>query len=267
MGTLFDIRSGKDIGSEHTFLLEVGTHFCLAGFFSKSSKTIDRLRYVQFEETDDPDVLSLFAGELENTPVQAAVVCSAFPESLLVPNKFFTDDELLLNAVYADSGAPRLHDRIAEWQLTNSYTVPRRLHDAVQSLFPSVQFFHAHTPALKIYNGYIADNQLSVHFTEASFRVLLKKESAVYLAQTYAYKTPHDVLYYLLKICSAFDLSQQSVCVILSGLIEKASRLFAEIEQYFSNVHFAHPPEISVPGNEHPHHFFTSLYNLASCAS
>jgi hypothetical protein len=73
------------------------------------------------------------------------------------------------------------------------------------------------------------------------------------------------VAYYLLKICYAFELSQQEVYLILSGLVEKSSNLFAELQQYFAHIHFAQRPEISLPQTSHPHHYFTSLYNLAAC--
>ena len=173
----------------------------------------------------------------------------------------------MLKAVYGPSAKAYLHDNVPEWQLTNLYAMPVAFHKALQASFSSLQFFHAYTPAIKIYNGYIADNQLNVHFTPQHFRVLFKKDSSIQLAQTYAYKTPLDVVYYLLKICYEFGLSQQELHVILSGLIEKDSAMFTELHQYFANVHFAHPPEITLPDDSHPYHFFTSLYNLASCAS
>ena len=122
--------------------------------------------------------------------------------------------------------------------MVNIYSMPSVFRDQMQQTFSSVQYLHAYTTAIKLYNGYLADNQLSVHFTPNHFRVLLKKDSAIQLAQTYFYATPLDVIYYLLKICYEFELDQASVSIILSGLVEKASNLYAELEQYFSKTSF-----------------------------
>jgi hypothetical protein len=195
------------------------------------------------------------------------VVCAAFPQAILFPHKYFKRDYSALKAVYDLPAQAYFYDSIEEWQMVNAYAVPESIYDSLTDAFAKVQFIHCYTPAIKVYNGFVADNQLSVHFTGRYFRVLLKKEMAVQLVQTYAYKTPLDVVYYLLKICREFAVSQADVYLILSGLVEKESTLYAEVRQYFGQVHFAQQPVIKLPQSPHPHHFFTSLYNLAACVS
>ncbi|GAA4734012.1 hypothetical protein GCM10023229_10170 [Flavisolibacter ginsenosidimutans] len=265
--TLFNTEPVREIGSEHALLLEAGNDFCCYVYWHKADNKIDGLKYLSFDETETERRLLEIINELQNKRVGNAVVCAAFSQALLVPNKFFKQDYSMLDAVYSQAGQTYFHDAIPEWQLVNAYSVPAGFNQAVQSAFTSVQFLHAYTPTIKIYNGYIADNQLLVHFTTQHFRVLLKKDSAVHLAQTYAYKTPLDVVYYLLKVCYEFGMAQQNVYLILSGLIEKDSNLVTELQQYFINLHFANPPEISLSDDTYPHHFFTSLFNLAACVS
>lgn len=267
MKTLFNLQSGNEIGSEHTLLLEAGNDYCCQAYLNKADNVIDGLRFYTFDETEAESALAELLADVKKTAVQNAVVCSAFSQALLVPNKFFNDDYSVLDDLYGQPAQAYFHDAIPEWQLTNLYAMPAAFQQALQDSFSSLLYFHAYTPVIKIYNGYIADNQITVHFTPQHFRVLFKKDSAIQLAQTYAYKTPLDVVYYLLKICYEFGVNQQDLHLVLSGLIEKDSSLFTELHQYFSNVHFAHPPEIKLPDDSHPSHFFTSLYNLASCAS
>jgi hypothetical protein len=76
-----------------------------------------------------------------------------------------------------------------------------------------------------------------------------------------------DVVYYLLKICYELNLDQSETYVVVSGLIDKDSALYNELHNYFLNLHFAQAPSYSLPQNEHPHYYFTSLYNLAACVS
>ena len=113
----------------------------------------------------------------------------------------------------------------------------------------------------------MAENQLSVDFGSNYFRVLVKSGGQIKLIQTYQYKTPLDVVYFLLKICYEFNLDQTEVHLILSGLLEKNSSLYHELQNYFLHVHFVHAPGFRLPEEEYPQHFFTSLYNLAACAS
>ena len=265
--TLFDIRSEKETGTEHSLLLEIGKDYCSYAVWHKPSHTIDRLQFISFQETEGDEQLPKLLSEIKGNDFNAVYVCSAMPQSILVPNKFFNNDYEALDTIYNEPAQEYFNDRIAEWQMVNMYALPQSVHRQLHQRFPAAQFIHAYTPAIKVYNGYVADNQLSVHFTPQYFRVLLKKDTSIHLAQTYYYATPLDVVYYLLKICYEFELDQSSVFIILSGLVEKESNLYTELEQYFVNIHFAHPPEFHLPENNLPHYFFTSLYNLATCVS
>ncbi|RYZ28584.1 MAG: DUF3822 family protein [Chitinophagaceae bacterium] len=265
--TLFDIRSEKEPGAEHSLLLEIGKDYCTYAVWHKPSQSIDQLQFISFQETEGEEQLSNILSAIKVSEFTTVYVCSAMPQSILVPNKFFNSNYEALDTIYNQPAQEYFNDRIAEWQMVNIYSVPQAIHRQLQQRFPAAQYIHAYTPAIKVYNGYVADNQLSVHFTPQYVRVLLKKDTSIHLAQTYYYASPLDVVYYLLKICYEFELDQSSVFIILSGLVEKESNLYTELEQYFTNIHFAHPPEFTLPENNLPHYFFTSLYNLATCVS
>lgn len=263
--TLFDIGQENEGSSEHTLLLELGKDHCSSALFHKANNTIDRIRLTTYDELETGNYLPAILASLKQTTYRSVVVCSAFPQALLFPSKYFQKDYAALDLVYETPAQDYFHDSIPEWQMVTAYSLPqlvsRQLHDS----FPSAYYFHCYTPTIKIYNGYIADQQLSVHFTDQFFRVLVKKDAAIHLAQTYAYKTPLDVAYYLLNICYEFNLSQQDVFLILSGPVDKDSSLFSNLQQYFTNIHFAQQPEITLPQSPYPQYYFTSLYNLAAC--
>ena len=267
MRTLFNIQSETEPGDEHSLLLEIGKDYCCYAFWHGATHSIDGLQFISFAELEGEERLSQIVAGIPKHNFQSVFVCSAFPQSLLVPSKYFTENFDALDIIYDQPAQVYKHDSIPEWQIVNTYSFPSTMHAILENAFQVIQYRHVYTPALKVYNGYVADNQLTVHFTPQHFRVLLKKDATVQLAQTYFYTTPLDVIYYLLKICYEFELEQSSVYIILSGLVEKKSSLYSELHQYFGNVHFAHPPEIKLPENEYPHYFFTSLYNLATCVS
>jgi hypothetical protein len=262
LNTLFDIRSEGEDSKAKTLILEIGPDYCAYAVMT-DNRSFSQVKYITFDELSAEESLRSIINDLDHQ-VEKTIVCSAFPHSILMPLKQFKNDCSLIDVVYDQPAQHYLNDTIAEWQMTNVYSLPSYIHHLVNRL-PNVKYYHVYTPSLKVYNGFTADSQVSVHLTTQHFRVLVRKEGKVQLVQTYFYKTPLDVVYYLLKIFSEFQLDQNETYVILSGLVEEDSAMYKELYSYFTNLHFAQPPTISLPANDHPHHFFTSLYNVAAC--
>ena len=261
MKTLFTIGAAEQAAD--TLLLEIGQDHCCYAFFDRSANAFSFIRYLTFSEPEE-SLESLFD---EWKSPQQVVVCSAGTQALLVPQKFFQPKPSLVAAVYDPDRSHELNDRIPEWQMVNTYALPAAVYEQLIARFPDARFFHAYTPALKIHNGFDAPDQVDIHFTTTHFRVLVKKGGEVQLMQTYGYKVPLDVVYFLLKICYELGLEQEQVFLIVSGLIDKDSALYEELHHYFLNLHFAKEPACTLPASDHPPYYFTSLYNLAACVS
>lgn len=264
MKTLFTI--GTDNSNSETLLLELGQDHCCYAFLNRASKTFSKISYNALEEFEDTAGLSDLLQNLHIEQLESVVVCSAHAKALLIPQQYFTTDYFFPGLVDELPGH-QLNDMIPEWQLVASYAIPSYLFEIVNAKLPPPVYFHAYTPTLKIYNGFTASDQVDIHFTTQFFRVLVKKGKQIHLAQTYPYKTPLDVVYFLLKIFHEFNLNQSAVFLIISGLIDKDSALFLELHHYFLNLHFAHSPAYMIPESDLPAYYFNSLYNLASCVS
>lgn len=249
----------------NVLLLETGEDYCCYGLLNQQERSFQQIRYITFEATNAVEELSKIFDELKNQNCEKTVVSSAFSQALLIPATYGYNDSLL-HLIYDLPSQKQFSDKVPEWQMCVSYFMPYSVFKLINDQFSPAQFFHVYTPALKIYNGFVASNQIDIHFSAQHFRVLVKKEKQVQLAQTYNYKTPLDVVYYLLKISCELGMKQPEMLVIVSGLIDQNSAMFAELHNYFLNLHFAQAPSYSLPANEHPHHYFTSLYNLAACA-
>jgi hypothetical protein len=248
--------------------VEVGETFCSIAAVDSSAKSAKYIDVYSFDamalnESIDA-ILKLISDRKKN--VSNLVVSSAFPQALLVPNKFFHLKASLLHNIYNLNHFFPLNDPIAEWQLMNVYALPLSIHKKITEQHPYANFMHAYTPLLKIYNGFTSDHQLSAHFIGKQFRVMVKKNHHIQMVQTYSYSSPMDVVYFLLKICSEFQLPQEETQIIISGLIEENSALYKELHNYFLHLHFAISETLSLPEHEYPNHFFTSLHNLAACA-
>ena len=262
MKTVFNLQSGRN-GAD-TLLLELGPDHCCYAMLDSHQKSFDQIRYLGYDEFEIEEKLHTALEEI-NGDFETVRVCSNYPQALLSPKHLFTGEYSLLEVLFDGVSMHHLNDVIPEWQVTNLYSLPSSLYQLVHSKFPNAQYCHAYTPVLKIYNGFVAPDQVDIHFSINQFRIIVKKGGQLQLAQTYKYKTPLDVVYYLLKIFSEFHLDQSEAFLVVSGLLEKDSALYYEMHNYFVNIHFAHAPEYSIPGDAHPQYYFTSLYNLAAC--
>lgn len=264
MKTVFTLGEAKD--KADTLILEIGPGYCCYAFLDIIAKSFDLIRYIVFDEAESEQKLNDVLGQLD-VSFERVRICSAYEQALITPQQLFKGDYALLDLVFDNGSRYHMNDRINEWQVTTLYSMPSQIYKILLSKFPFAEFCHSYTPTLKIYNGFVAPDQVDIHFTTSHFRILVKKDGGLQLAQTYGYKTPLDVVYYLLKIFYEFRLDQSEAFLIVSGLLEKDSALYNELHHYFANIHFAQAPAFSIPGDEYPQYYFTSLYNLAACVS
>lgn len=263
MERLFSVVS-EERKKEGVLLWECGEHFCCSAWFDKNDNTLHNLDYYSFQDLATTSiefiVREVIAGSAKET-----IICSAFKESVLVPPRIFNINQSFPDLIYPDGGGRLFNDMIAEWQVINQYNVPLLIYNTISQEVPNVACLHSFTCSLKVNNEIDASIQMNVQFDTRQFRVLVKKEGKILLAQIYPYAAPLDVVYYLLKILQQHDLNQEDTHLIVSGLIEEDSALFKELYNYFLNMEIAKPGSITLENNYYPAHFFNSLYNLAAC--
>ncbi|MCU7551468.1 DUF3822 family protein [Chitinophagaceae bacterium LB-8] len=270
MQTFFEIGSYTDLKNEETVLLwEIGSNYSLISLWTEDVTACHYIQGSMFDELEmEKSIIDIFAPYKEaDLKYKKTVICSAFPDALLVPRKFFAQDSNLLEQVYGVQSNGQFYDFAGQWQLVNFYSIPGSVLQFLKEQFPAASFRHIYTPFLKAPNDVDAPEQIGVHFLNKQFRVMVKKENNLLLMQVYTFSAPMDVVYYLLKICKEFELSQDQTYITLSGFIEADSALYKEIYQYFTNVAFAKHSGVDMPGHDYPHHYFTSLHNLAACVS
>jgi hypothetical protein len=261
VNTLFDI--GDKTKETAITLVEWGNHYCCIAGLDTVANRIVWLTYKTYTSLDDHSIHSI-VNEIKTGPT--VIVSSAFPEFILTPLPFNAEEALY--QLYPNQKQSKVFtDTINEWQVKTQFLLPVKLYNSLQKTYTKVSFIHFFTTALKTYNGISAESQIAIQFAPEQFFVLVKKGGQLQLAQIYNYKSPLDVVYYLLKIIEESGMSINETLLVLSGLIEKESDLYKELYHYFGSIHFAIPATTIVENNNHPAHFFTSLYNLATCVS
>jgi len=266
---LFNIltnRTGEII--QPVLAIRIGKHHCSFAITNTTASQLYQLAYYFTEEMNADTLNKIFSGhaELSNSFFQV-LICYDYSNSIIVPSTHYNvnDAGLLLNVVNGKTINNRIvSESVAGWQIYNVYAVPEDVHEWIKRNLPSAKTGHNYSLAIRNIRNSDSSGHISLEILTDELHVIADKENKLLLTQSFSYSTPADVVYYLLKICRQFNLSQQSVNLLLSGLIEKDSALYKELHQYFLNVEFR---EATWSNDEYPAHFFTSLNDLARCAS
>lgn len=269
MKTLFEINHSEPRSGNDTLLCEWGERYCCYTVYNQETRSLAGLHYFTFEQPASSEEVNEVIRQLKSGGLRYSrvVFCSGYPQAMLVPRQFFTDVPSPVAVLNGEKRMTYFHDPIGEWQVINNYAFPKAIYQRVEEAFGPIEMSHVYTTSLKAYNGHNAPAQVAVDFTPKTFRVVVKREGQILLAQMYGYNTPLDVVYYLLKIFQEQQLPKEETQLVLSGLIEEASALYREMYSYFLNIHFAQPTGVPPVRTEHPAHFFASIYNLALCVS
>lgn len=199
-----------------------------------------------------------------------AIVCFDHPQSVLIPQVHYKQEEAqgLLRSVYGIMHRDLLMtEYVEDWQIQNIYSAPKPTSEWLGDRFNNSRRSHTYTIGLKNTGFIDPQGLLTVDIRPDNFSLLVTKANKLLLAQTFTYSTPADVLYYLLNACKQFGFTQETVQVGLSGLITKESALYRELYNYFLQLKFRESGWHVEGDQQYPPHFFTSLNDLARCAS
>ncbi|MBL7740154.1 MAG: DUF3822 family protein [Chitinophagaceae bacterium] len=252
--------------------LQIGErHFGFA-ITDETGSILHLLGYYTAEEMDAGTLSSVYSDNYElGRPFYSVQVSYDHGKNVLVPVQHFNADSSrsLPDCMFGKDGRSFvLYEAVNEWQLYNVYAVPADVQEWVNRKFPSAVHRHYFTLGIKSMAAGPGDRILAdIHTDEFSFIAI--KGNKLLIAQTHPYSSPEDICYYLLKTCHQFSLSQEQVQLTVSGLIEKESQLYRELYQFFVHVEFREPAWTMpvMEDHEYPAHFFTSLNDLARCAS
>jgi hypothetical protein len=110
---------------------------------------------------------------------------------------------------------------------------------------------------------------IKVIFYSDKMVALFVRDGKVQLMQTFLYQDTTDVIYHLLNCCRHLGLDQETVKLLVGGLIDRQSALSTELNKYFLRLRFEEIDEsirITDELKELPLHYFSSILKIAVCA-
>lgn len=259
-------------------LIEVGEKVFSYVIYNKEHHRFVGLRQYNLDFTPGKNILESLleittGDELLQISYKEAFVIYNYTDSNFLPAKFFHIElnQPVTELVYGNARKGlMLSEKVNGWDMYNIYRVPREIHALLQRKFAAGNYWHYYT--LLLSDGQVKTSP-ETHFIKMvmgadQFLVVVFKDKAIQLLQSYSYQTPDDVSYYLLSICNRFQISQDKVTLIVSGLLDEQSRLFQELLKYFLHVQWDQLPDnvkLDAVFSPYPSHYFSPLLKMALC--
>ena len=193
----------------------------------------------------------------------------AFPTAMLVPKQFINSANIkeLLELQQGDiSDAYIRSDFNYKEDIQTIYAVPKQIDAVLSYLFSADISMHQYGLLPTI--GTFEKQHLYCIFGIGQFTATLIKQGKLQCIQSYAFKVPEDITFFLLQLCESFEIPADDVELLLNGMIDQKSSLYEELHNYFLQIKFA-----TLPGNftypeaihQHPEHYFSHLFQMIAC--
>ena len=204
------------------------------------------------------------ANKLNHAAFTQTIISFEHPESIMVPAPVFREENkaLYIESAFGVKGCCYLADYIPGWQLYNVYAVPAFLDSWLTRYFPSARKIHRFTAMMLNSSPATEGGQLLADIRNENLMLVAFREGKLLLNRSFSYSSPDDILFSLLAVCQETGLSQQTVKLELSGLIDRESAVFRELYQYFIHISFRSSGWKTA---EYPDHFFTAFKDLSRC--
>lgn len=269
------MREQFNISGTHTFIPETSClaiqlnseSFCYC-LYEPAGKHLLQLKRYQFDELATGVLDAILSANIDLERAFDKIITSLdFGFNTLLPQEMSKGDHTpLMYLENADQQDHIIKEVLDEPGLANIYTVPPDILTWMVHHFPSSIYLHALSASIKNITDFPEEGLLRLDISEKHFEVVAYKSKKLLLAKKYTYAAPDDIVFYLLKICEAFGLSQEKALVHISGLIDEDSKLFRAVYDYFFHVLLKQADWNDVISNL-PAHYFTSLNELIICGS
>ncbi|MCL2413240.1 MAG: DUF3822 family protein [Bacteroidales bacterium] len=120
--------------------------------------------------------------------------------------------------------------------------VDKNLYDRAISMFPSKEFFSTYRLLLQGFRKQARTDKRSKHQIFANIApnsfdlFVFEKKQRLIFANTFAYQTPNDFLYFLLHVVNRLKIDTGGLIFKISGLSAHSEKLIRVLEPYFLSV-------------------------------
>jgi len=255
-----------------------GFSFCIVD--DERNKLIALETYA-VQEIDDYEILAKDLGELFNNldilkrRFNRINVLFEGTKSTLIPFPLFEDaasEHYLKFNHKLEHGEEISFDKLNSLQAYNVFSIPTCIKDLIKSKFINYKINHFSSTLIEglliKYKNQDLNNQVFVNIRSNHLDVLIIEGSKLVFFNTFRYKTPEDLAYFLIYVLEQQKLNPENIDLIMLGEIDKNSKYYEILFKYIRNIEFIERNDFftySYALDEVPSNFYYNLLNASSC--
>lgn len=263
------VQEGKEL-QEPVLHIRLGEKNLSYAISDQSADHLSGFQYYQYEQINGEELDNFWA---DHTDLKQNFIrinfCIDNPGMLQVPVSLISEEskEACLDNLHPIvQPGKMISKQLGATETEVIYYLPDFLREKINIYYPGANFQHVGFALMQAALREKIPTLLMTDFSSGYFWLTVKKNNQLLLCCTHNYKEPFDVLYSLLSVCSKYNLVIAETPLKISGLIEKQSALYTELYKYFTHIQFR-TASWSSEDADCPSHFFTSLNDIALCAS
>ena len=212
--------------------------------------------------------------EMLKLPYSATKIAFTTPHFTLIPTKFYDDKSRLAyfeNLTTTNGHEQFETDAIKNIDSNNVYLVEKMLLEATKSTFPKAQHYHYMTPMIQGFQKIAArrdGHQMFANIRDGQVQVLFFDGKDLVFANSFPFRTPQDLVYFILNVYEQFKLSPEVTPLSISGSLTEDSDIFKFIYRYVRYISFVSMPPYFRFGQQFtgiPQHFYFDLFSIKLC--
>jgi len=270
----FKIQVAENLTGEASLVIEISL-WGISYVVIDSKKNCHTLLVYHFPEGASIEKAALFIKmSVSSEPIlqesfTKVTIIYAYPRAILFPHALLDgiNKKLVLELVHGDINDDYIHsDFVYKQNLHVFYVVPKLLDSVFSYLFSSMNITHQYSllPDLLPFK----QNHLYCIFGNSFFTVQLVKDGQLQFVQSFSFKVPEDVVYYLLQLCDSYLVPVTQVLLQITGMTETESKIHQALKMHFIHIQFETlPKDFRYPEKmkQLPSHYFSNLFLMALC--
>ena len=193
------------------------------------------------------------------------------PHFTFVPSKFYDADNRRTyfdNLTDLRSEDETEADSLRNPELKNVYLIDRQLLATASTLFPTARQSHVFTSLILGFQKiaeHRSGHQVFANVRDGWLQMLFFDGRDLIFANAFSFKTPQDIVYFLLNVYEQFKLNPEVTPLSIGGSLTEDSDIFKFIYRYIRHVGFVVAPPYFRLGQQFtgvPQHFYFDLFSI-----
>ncbi|NHM07479.1 DUF3822 family protein [Flavobacterium sp. CYK-4] len=131
------------------------------------------------------------------------------------------------------------YDALQTYSMNTVYVPQTNVNETFEKHFKSISFKHIHTilvSRLLDLSKNVDDKRMFVHLAKTHFEIVIVQNQHLLLFNSFDYKTPEDLIYYILFTAEQLNMNPESFRLEFLGDISESDAFYQIVYKYVRNV-------------------------------